>query len=109
MARRPRIDRLSEKLINKISLRSRQDALDRAADEVKHAGGVLVAVRQKLLSFRNSNDLIDPGSRAASLGEMIGKLTLEKIDAETSLNASAGTLAVMIRRPRVSRARNSRP
>lgn len=99
------IDRLSEKLINKISLRSRQDALDRAADEVQHTGGVLVDVRQKLLSFRNSNDLIDPGARAASLGEMIGKLTLEKIDAETSLSALAGTLTVNSPTARVTRAK----
>jgi capsular polysaccharide transport system permease protein len=99
------IDQLSEKLINKISLRSRQDALDRAADEVQHTGGVLVDVRKKLLSFRNNNDLIDPGARAASLGEMIGKLTLEKIDAETSLSALAGSLSVDSPTARVTRAK----
>ena len=87
------IDRLSEDLINRISLRSRRDGLDRANDEVKRAGASLADARQKLLSFRNSNDLIDPGSRATSLGELIGKLTLEKIDAATSLNALSGTLS----------------
>ncbi len=99
------IDRLSEVLINRISLRSRRDALERADDEVKRAGASLADARQQLLSFRNSNDLIDPGSRATSLGEMIGKLTLEKIDAETSLNALSGALSGDSPTERVMRAK----
>jgi capsular polysaccharide transport system permease protein len=99
------IDRLSEALINRISLRSRRDALERADDEVKRAGASLADARQKLLSFRNSNDLIDPGSRATSLGEMIGKLTLEKIDTETSLNALSGALSGDSPTERVMRAK----
>ncbi len=99
------IDRLSEALINRISLRSRRDALARAEDEVKRAGASLADARQKLLSFRNSNDLIDPGSRATSLGEMIGKLTLEKVDTETSLNALSGALSSNSPTERVMRAK----
>lgn len=87
------INRLSEQLLNTISLRSRSDALARAQDEVGRSGGALAGAREKLLSFRNANAMIDPGSRASSLGETIAKLTLEKIDAETSMSVLAQSLS----------------
>jgi capsular polysaccharide transport system permease protein len=80
------INALSEKLINNISLRVREDALAKAKLEVARAGEELAARRAALLAFRNSNELIDPVARAKSLGETIATLTLEKVDAETSLS-----------------------
>jgi capsular polysaccharide transport system permease protein len=79
------VNGLSEKLINNISLRVREDALDKAKLEVTRAGAELATRREAMLSFRNSNELIDPTSRAKSLGETITKLTLEKVDLDTEL------------------------
>lgn len=85
---------LSEKLINTISMRNRKDAADRTEVEVAHSAQKLAVVRQKLLQFRNQNELIDPGSRAASIMEMVSKLTLEKIDVENSLRTLSGSLSM---------------
>jgi len=87
------IVQLSEKLINTISLRNRKDALDRAQDEVTHSSQKLADAREKLLQFRNQNVLIDPAARAVSIGEIIGKLTLEKIDIESMLTTLSGSLS----------------
>lgn len=80
------IDRCGEKLINDVSLRSRRDALEKSTGEMERARAALAQVREKLLTYRNANQIIDPEARAKSLGESIAKLTTEKIDAETSLD-----------------------
>ncbi len=80
------INELSEKLINNISLRVREDALAKAKIEVTRAGDDLAVRRAALLAFRNANELIDPVARAKSLGETMATLTLEKVDAETTLS-----------------------
>jgi capsular polysaccharide transport system permease protein len=85
--------RLTEALVNEITLRNRADALARAEAEVGLARGKLAEAREKLLSFRNRNALVDPGARAASLGELIGKLTLERIDAVNALSTFASTFS----------------
>jgi capsular polysaccharide transport system permease protein len=80
------IVRLSETLVNNMSLRSRQDAVARAEREVSLAADKLAAAREKLTVFRNQGALIDPGSKAKSVSESIAKLTMEKIDIENSLS-----------------------
>jgi capsular polysaccharide transport system permease protein len=85
--------RLAEELVNRITLRNRADALARAEAEVDLARRKLAEAREKLLSFRNRNALVDPGARAASLGELIGKLTLERIDVVNALSAFDSTLS----------------
>lgn len=85
--------RLSEELVNKITLRNRGDAVSRAELEVNLSGQRLAEAREKVLQFRNANFLIDPGSRAASLGEMIGKLTLERIDIVNALSTFSSSLS----------------
>lgn len=87
------IVRLSEELVNKITLRNRADALARAESEVSLARQKLADAREKVLQFRNQNFLIDPGSRASSLGEMIGKLTMERIELVNSLSTFASSLS----------------
>ena len=83
------INTLSETLINNISLRVREDALEKARLEVARSGDELGARRAEMTAFRNSNALIDPIARAKSLGEMIATLTLDKINAETTLSVLA--------------------
>ena len=86
------INRLSEALINSISLRSRQDALNNAEVEVRKSGSVLASARGKLLEYRNTNRIIDPGQRAVSVGDTIAKLTMERVEAEVSLDVVSHSL-----------------
>lgn len=86
------IARLSEKLINSMSLRSRQDAVARAEREVSLSADKLAAARDKLTAFRKQGALIDPGSRAKSVNESIVKLTMDKIAIENSLSVLKGRL-----------------
>src|SRR3569833_2900113 len=79
------VNALSEKLINDISLRVREDALAKAKLEVTRAGDELGARREAMLSFRNANALIDPTARAKGLADAITKLTLEKVDLDSAL------------------------
>lgn len=85
--------RLSENLINRITLRNRHDALARAESEVNLSREKLAEARQKVLQFRNQNLLIDPGASASSLGELIGKLTLERIELLNALSTTATSLS----------------
>ncbi|WP_424360147.1 hypothetical protein [Methylocystis parvus] len=87
------IVRLSEDLVNRITLRNRSDALARADNEVSLARQKLADAREKLLQFRNQNFIIDPGSRAGSLSEMIAKLTLERIEIVNMLSTFSTTLS----------------
>ncbi len=86
------IVRLSEQLVNKITLRNRRDALSRAELEVTLSRHALAEAREKTLQFRNKNVIIDPGSRAASIGEQMGKLTLERIDLVNALSTFSSSL-----------------
>ncbi len=86
------IVRLSEQLVNKITLRNRGDALSRAELEVTLSRQMLAEAREKTLQFRNKNVLIDPSSRASSIGEQMGKLTLERIDLVNALSTFASSL-----------------
>jgi capsular polysaccharide transport system permease protein len=97
--------RLSEGLVNQITLRGRKDALKRADQEVSVSSERLAEVREKLLQFRNANLLIDPASKVASISEMISKLTMEKIDIEASLSALTGSLSADSPSERISRAK----
>lgn len=87
------IVRLSEELVNKITLRNRSDALSRAELEVTLSRQMLAEAREKTLQFRNKNVLIDPGSRATSIGELMGKLTLERIDIVNALSTFSSSLS----------------
>lgn len=86
------IVRLSEQLVNKITLRNRGDALSRAELEVTLSRQMLAEAREKTLQFRNKNVIIDPGSRAKSIGEIMGKLTLERIDIVNALSTFSSSL-----------------
>ena len=83
---------LCEKLVNSISERSRKDAVSRTEGELNLALGKLLEAKQKLLEFRNRNVLIDPVVKATSIGEIIAKLTVKKIEVENTLSSYAGSL-----------------
>lgn len=99
------IVRLSEDLINKITVRVRKDAVARAELEVGLAAQRLAEARNAVLQFRNQNVLIDPASRASGIGELIGKLTLERIEIENALSTLSGALSNDSPSQRIQRAR----
>lgn len=74
----------SEDLVNQISERSRQDALNRAQSELQRAEERLRQAQLALLVFRNQEKLIDPALSAQSLSELIGKLTQERLVLENN-------------------------
>lgn len=85
--------RLSENLINQITLRNRTDELSRAESEVALSRQKLAEARERVLQFRNQNYLIDPGSRASSISEMVAKLTMERIDLVNALSTASISLS----------------
>ena len=84
---------LCEKLVNSISQRSRKDAVNRAEGEMAQALQKLLEAKQQLLEYRNRNVLIDPVIKATSLGEIIAKLTVKRIEIENNLSSLAGSLS----------------
>ena len=87
------IVRLSEELVNKITVRNRTDALSRAELEVTLSRQMLADAREKTLQFRNKNVIIDPGSRATSIGELLAKLTMERMDIVNALSTFSSSLS----------------
>ena len=96
---------LSEKLVNNISNRSRSDAVQRAEAEVQLAARKLAEARQRLLEFRNANVLIDPLTKAKSIGEMIGQLTIDRLEIDNNLRSLSGVLAADSPSQRLQRTR----
>jgi capsular polysaccharide transport system permease protein len=96
---------LSEKLVNDVSHRSRSDSVEHAEAEVKLGAQKLARARQQLLQFRNANVLIDPITKAKSIGEMIGKLKLERLDLDNNLQSMSGVLAADSPSQRLQRTR----
>ncbi len=64
----------SERMINDLSERARQDAVAYAKNEVRKAEERLRRIRQKLLQFRSSTQQIDPARQAQVQLTLIGKL-----------------------------------
>lgn len=92
----------SEQLVNEISERSRQDALNRAKAELTRAEERLRQAQLALLAFRNQEKLIDPSLSAQSLTELVTKLTQERLTLEnnravlrSSVDQNSPTLRVL--------------
>ena len=79
--------------------------MSRAELEVTLSRHMLADAREKTLQFRNKNILIDPGSRAKSIGELMGKLTLERIDIVNALSTFSSSLDNDAPSQRLQRAR----
>ncbi len=78
----------SEDLLNKLSLRSRSDYLDRAGAEVEESAGTLATVRSKMVEFQERTRSLDPTETAKQILEIITKLTLQYLDIEKELALS---------------------
>ena len=88
-----RIVEKSEKLVNEISERSRNDALERARGEVTLAQERVRKAREELLQFRNANSSIDPVASATSLSETVATLMRERIKLDNDRASLLGVVA----------------
>ncbi|WP_426124443.1 hypothetical protein [Pararhizobium sp. PWRC1-1] len=81
----------SEALINRISRRSREDALRRAQEEVTRSMTELADARLQLLTLQQNTGSIDPAQSAKQIAALISTLTLKKIQLESQLAVSDST------------------
>lgn len=94
---------LTEKLVNDISLRSRNETLQRVEQDVRRSANILAQTRLKLLRFRNAEQSIDPVQDAEQISTMITDLTLKRIEIETELEtmtkqSSANSPAIRVKK-----------
>ena len=87
-----KIVELSERLVNNISERARSTAVVEAENEVRLNQTELAAVQADLLKFRNASVSIDPVATATSIGELIGKLVVERSEIENFKATFSGSL-----------------
>lgn len=79
---------LSERLVDGLSSRSRQDAVNDAAADLGRAELRLVNARIALRDFRNQQATLDPQLTAEGLNRLISELRMEKIRLEQELTAA---------------------
>lgn len=76
---------LSEKLINDLNTRARQDMIQFATSEVKEAEGKAKAAALALSAYRNEKQVFDPERQSAVQLQQIAKLQDELITSKTQL------------------------
>lgn len=72
----------SEKLLNTISKRSRQDALSRTIEEVNEAAQKLAVSRTEMLSLQQKIQSVDPIETAKTITGIISALSRERLEYE---------------------------
>ncbi len=75
----------SEALVNEISRRSREETLSVALADVEHARSELAETREKLRQYRNERETLDPALTTESVGEVLSRLMLRRIELEARL------------------------
>jgi capsular polysaccharide transport system permease protein len=95
----------SEQLINKISDRARATSVAEAKAELAATEADLAQARANLQSFRSQVASIDPVAKAMSIGEMIGKLMVERSEIEVSTTSLSGSLSPTSPAYRIQKAR----
>ncbi|MCF1480482.1 hypothetical protein G6L63_23470 [Agrobacterium vitis] len=79
----------SENLINRISSRNRQDALNRAKEEVDRSIGQLADARSEMLAFQQKINSLDPVETAKQIMSLTSSLSLKRIELETGIASSS--------------------
>jgi capsular polysaccharide transport system permease protein len=79
---------LSERLVNGLSARARQDAVTEAEAELARAETRLTNALTTMRDLRNQQSTLDPQRTAEGIGKLISELRLEKIRLEQELTAS---------------------
>jgi BexC/CtrB/KpsE family polysaccharide export inner-membrane protein len=83
----------SEKLVNQVSMRSRNDAVAQAARELESAKAKLVQARLGLTDYRNRTASIDPIRRAEDIGKLILQLEIKRQEILQRLAPLVGALS----------------
>ena len=95
-----RIVAAGENLVNQMSARVRADALGFAEAELLKAKSLVSEKQLAVLKFRNTQETLDPVTRATQLGEILSDLTREKLKVEGDaaiLQKSLATDALSLR------------
>lgn len=87
------INKQSERLVNEISVRSRQDIMRASEEEVRQADNQLRLALQEVQAARDSEGLLDPTKAADDTGKLLLQLMGEKIRLEGELLATSKTLS----------------
>ncbi len=87
------IEMLSEKLLNEISDRARQDTMRRATEELARARDQMLAAIGELERYRNSEGFIDPVQTAADTTKLVAKVTGDLLKAEAQLAVARSSMA----------------
>ena len=77
--------KLSEKLVNEMSFRMESDALATAHAEVERATMKVRATSDRIMSFRNSTQSIDPALESSAMMGRVSAIESRLLDAEASL------------------------
>lgn len=70
----------AEHLVNRLNDRARQDAIRNAQGEVDAAEARFAAVQEQMTAYRNREAMIDPDKQAASILDLISRLSLEVVE-----------------------------
>jgi capsular polysaccharide transport system permease protein len=70
----------AEQLVNRLNSRARRDAILAAQGEIDIAERHYAEVQQQLTEFRNREAMIDPDKQAASILDLISRLSLEAVE-----------------------------
>lgn len=84
---------LSEKLVNELSTRLRQDALSKAGYELKRAEERVKVATTSLRDARNAEGVLDATSAALAVNKIVTQLRLSLASAEGSLALQSGASA----------------
>lgn len=69
----------SERLVNSLSLRARNDAMGRAEEEVKRAEGLVQEASREMRIYRDQQGFLDPGSQASSTSTLLMQTMTERL------------------------------
>lgn len=75
----------SEIFVNSLSFKARQDAVELAANELRVAGDELSLARNKIYSFNNKEQVINPEQKATAEEALVAGLNERLTNAETEL------------------------
>lgn len=87
------IETLSEKLLNEISDRARQDTMRRATDEFARSRDEMLAAISELERYRNTEGFIDPVQTATDTTKLLAKVTGDLLKAEAQLAVARSSMA----------------
>lgn len=85
----------SERMLNRLSLRIRQDQMQRANAEVESSAKDLAEARSQIIEFQERTHTLDPTESAKRILEIISRLRMQyiDIDKDLALSKSIGTRA----------------